>query len=147
MGLSILLLSVTYLLPKLYPYSMANSKNTTFFIGGGIAVVFLIVVVVMTVFRGQRFSGLEPLPIVDFRNSPNNHQGNSYLLEGQIQALLLWEEGVGRLLAVTPNSDNKRIVVFVPDSLDKSLHTGQRYQMAVSIGKGGLVQVSDLDKF
>ncbi|WOO42407.1 hypothetical protein [Rubellicoccus peritrichatus] len=107
----------------------------------------VIVIGAVLLLKGGSYSGLEPLPSAEYRRSPENFLGNQYRLTGQVHSLLLWEEGTGRLLAVIPEGDTGRLAVFVPDELQQSLHTGQRYHMQVAVKKGGLLYVEDLEKY
>lgn len=93
------------------------------------------------------FSGLEVLPVDAYLKNPGNFLGNTYLLSAQIDSQIKWEEGVGRILAVESEGSASRVPVFVPDSAGQNLHVGQRYEMQVSIRKGGLIYVEDLHKF
>lgn len=124
------------------------SEKNKIIVPAGIAIgVLVLFAVTLFAFKNQRFSGLEELPIESYRSSPENHLGNSYLLEAQIDSQLSWSEGVGRILSVVPNGYTNRIVVFVSDEISKSLHVGQRYRMSVSIVTDGLIKVDDLEKF
>lgn len=107
----------------------------------------ILVIGAILLFRGRGFGGLEPLPTLEYQSSPNNFLGNRYLLTGQIHSLLLWDQGVGRLVAVKPEGVPSRVAVFVPDSLAVSLHTGQRYHMDVAVQEGGLLYVLALEKY
>ncbi|MGB0743502.1 MAG: hypothetical protein ACPGSB_03150 [Opitutales bacterium] len=93
------------------------------------------------------FSGLEALPVDEYLKSPGNFLGNTYVLSAQIDSQIKWEEGVGRILAVESEGSSARVPVFVPDSAGQNLHVGQRYEMMVSIRRGGLIYVEDLHKF
>lgn len=93
------------------------------------------------------FSGLEVLPVDDYLKRPGNFLGNTYLLSVQIDSQIEWQEGIGRILAVEAEGSASRIPVFVPDSAGQNLNVGQRYEMQVSIRKGGLIYVEDLRKF
>ncbi len=77
--------------------------------------------------------------------APANFMGNRYTLDGQIDAQLLWEKNVGRLLAVRL-PEGRRLPVFVDDSFRENLSVGQRYRMDVSIGEGGIVRLESISK-
>lgn len=96
--------------------------------------------------KGQ-FSSLEELPVDDYLKRPGNLLGNTYVISAQIESQIEWEEGVGRILAVDTKGAASRVPVFVPDSVEGNLYVGQRYEMRVSIRKGGLIYVEDLRKF
>lgn len=93
------------------------------------------------------FSKLEPLPASAYRAEPEAYLGDRYRLTAQVHSLLLWEEGTGRLFAVIPEGDQGRLSVFVPESLNKILHTGQGYHMDVAVREGGLLYVEGLEKY
>ena len=93
------------------------------------------------------FSRLEGLPVDDYLKRPGNFLGNSYSLTAQIDSQIEWKEGVGRILAVETEGSTSRIPVFVPETAGQNLLVGQRYEMHVSIRKGGLIYVEDLRKF
>ncbi len=96
--------------------------------------------------RGE-FSGLETLPVGDYVQKPDNFLGNTYQLTVQIDSQIVWEEGVGRILAVLADGSSSRVPVFVPDGIEQNLHVGQRYRMRVNIRQGGLIYVENLRKF
>lgn len=115
------------------------------------AIVFLLaailVIGVLLLIEEGGFNSEEPLPADAYRENPANFLGNRYELTGQVHSLLLWEQGLGRLVAVTPDAGSGRIAVYVPDSLGVSLHTGQRYEWELSVRDGGLLYVEDLEKY
>jgi len=92
-------------------------------------------------------SSLETLPVDVYLKKPADFLGNTYFLTVQIDSQIEWKEGVGRILAVKSEGSPSRIPVFVPESIGKNLHVGQRYEMRASIRKGGLIYVEDLRKF
>jgi len=93
------------------------------------------------------FANLEPLPVDSYLSKPGDFLGNTYLLTAQIDSQIEWKAGVGRILAVKVDTSSSRIPVFVPDLNGQNLHVGQRYELRVSIKKGGLIYVEDLRKF
>jgi len=103
--------------------------------------------VTLIVVKGGSYSGLEPFPVQGYRKSPQNLLGNTYQLDAQVDALLSYEPGVGRLLAVTSDAAPGRLPVFLPEGKAESIHAGQRYSMRVSIRDGGLIYVEELRKF
>lgn len=82
-----------------------------------------------------------------YLKQPGNFLGNTYAISAQIDSQLEWREGVGRILAVRCENSESRIPVFVPVTAGNNLHVGQRYEMRVSIRKGGLIYVENLRKF
>ncbi len=109
--------------------------------------VVALIAVLLIVVRSNPYDSLEAFPYESYRSQPANLLGNEYSLDAQIHSLLVWDEGTGRLLAVTPQGSSGRLPVFIPDSLGKSIHTGQRYRMQVAIRQGGLIYVENLEKY
>lgn len=107
----------------------------------------IIVIGILLLLQNGGFSRLEPLPTAAYQANPANFLGNRYELMAQVHSLLLWEKGIGRLVALTPDSEPGRVAVFVPEALDVSLHTGQRYLWEISVREGGLLYVEDLEKY
>ena len=100
---------------------------------------------VMALLAGCGRSG-EPFPVHAFLTAPDNLQGNRYQLDAAIDAQLNWREGVGRIIAVSPLKDDARLPVFIADSLKANLLVAQRYRFIVTVRKGGLLYVEQLDK-
>jgi hypothetical protein len=99
---------------------------------------------------GSGIKRLDPFPVQDFMDSPDNFLGNRYRMEAQIEAQLSYREGVGRLIAIDPRETGttaRRLPVFVPSEITDTINVGQRYQMAVRIREGGLIEVEKLEKF
>ena len=111
--------------------------------------VFFVVVASVLIwgFKGGDYSGLEVLPTERYLEKPGNYLGNTYKLSAQIDSQIKWEKGVGRILAVQPESGGVRLPVFVAESVGENLHIGQRYKMRVRIEEGGLVYVESLRKY
>ncbi len=98
-------------------------------------------------FSGGSYRKLEPFPVAGYLSAPENLRGNVYRLEGQIQSFLGWQEGVGRLLAVSPSEGEARVPVFLADDGGEGIHIGQRYRMRVSIARDGLIRVETMSKY
>ena len=92
-------------------------------------------------------SDLESLPVENYLEKPSDFLGNRYLLRTQIDEQLRWEKGLGRVLAVSVEGAAVRLPVFVPESVEQTLHVGQRYEMEAIIEQGGLVYVEALRKY
>ncbi|MEO0795089.1 MAG: hypothetical protein AAFX93_08005 [Verrucomicrobiota bacterium] len=112
---------------------------------GIVALVILVITLVMV--QGGSYSGLQKFPAESYRNAPQNLLGNSYVLDAQVDSMLSYEPGLGRLLAVRADESTGRIPVFLPDGLEDSIHTGQRYSMKVNIRNGGLIYIEELKKY
>lgn len=93
------------------------------------------------------FSDVETLPVDNYVKNPGDYLGNNYLLNAQIDEQIRWEKGLGRVLAVSLEGSNKRLPVFVAETVGGNLHVGQRYQMKVIIDRGGLIYVEELRKY
>lgn len=96
---------------------------------------------------GDNFSDLEVLPTESYMKKPGDFLGNTYTIRAQIDSQVKWEKGVGRILAVIPESGGSRLPVFVPDEVGGNLHIGQRYEMRARIEEGGLIYVESLRKY
>lgn len=94
-----------------------------------------------------KFNGVESLPVDSYVEKPGDFLGNNYVLSVQIDEQIRWEKGVGRVLAVKLEGNNKRLPVFVPVAVGENLHVGQRYEMKAIIEKGGLIYVEALRKY
>jgi hypothetical protein len=88
----------------------------------------------------------EPFPVRAFLAAPDNLQGNRYRLDAEIDAQLNWREGVGRIIAVRPLKEDARLPVFIADSLKANLLVAQRYRFIITVRKGGLLYVEQLEK-
>ncbi|WP_309400369.1 hypothetical protein [Cerasicoccus maritimus] len=110
-----------------------------------VGVIAAIVIVLVLVLQGSSRSRLEPFPTAAYLASPQNFLGNSYQVDAQVDSMLVYRPGLGRLLVV--KSEGKSIPVFLEDGLADSIHTGQRYHMDVNVGEGGLLYVIDLQKY
>lgn len=86
-------------------------------------------------------------PYERYRASPANFLGNEYQLEAIIDSQLKYEEGLGRILAVTPIGSEHRLPVFVPETVQNNVHVGQRYRMIVQVRRGGRIEAQTLEKF
>lgn len=115
--------------------------------GALVALALAALVIAMVLILKGGVGSREPLPAVEYQSNPTNFLGNRYSLTGQIHSMLLWQEGIGKLVAVQPEGVKSRVAVFVPDSLGVSLHTGQRYHMDIAVREGGLIYVEDLAKY
>lgn len=127
--------------------SMASPKFNPLVSGALFLGVVALVAALLLVVRSNPYDSLETFPHESYARQPDNLLGNQYSLNAQIHSQLAWEEGTGRLVAVMPEGSDQRLPVFIPDSLGKSIHTGQRYKMQVAIRQGGLVYVEDLEKY
>jgi hypothetical protein len=122
-----------------------HRKPTSIWIG--VSVVFSLLVVALTSGCGDKFSDLEVLPTESYMKKPGDFLGNTYTIRAQIDSQVKWEKGVGRILAVVPESGGSRLPVFVPDEVGGNLHIGQRYEMRARIEEGGLIYVESLRKY
>ncbi len=127
--------------------SHSNSQSGNVLILLIAAVVLLLAVIVFLLVKGPRASNLEPLPVAAYLETPGDFMGNTYAFRVQIDSQIQWDEAVGRLVAVIPEGSRGRVPVFVPESVERNLHIGQRYEMSVRIENGGLIHVEDLHKY
>lgn len=122
----------------------AGKINPVALIGVAVLVVAIVLVAVLAI-SGRSASRLEPFPTQAYLESPQNYLGNAYRIDAQVDSMLKYKPGLGRLLVV--KSDGQPIPVFLPEGLIESIHTGQRYHLDVSIGAGGQVYINDLEKY
>lgn len=116
-------------------------------VGLTIVIVLLLAVLGWLLFQQIGWERLEPFPVKQYQEAPGNLLGNRYEIDAQIDSLLYWEEGKGRLIAVRVTGGEGRIPLFVRDGIVDSLHVGQRYRMLVVIRQGGLIEVNRLKKY
>ncbi len=109
------------------------------------SLVFTVALGALSLLAGCGRSG-EPFPVRAFLAAPDNLQGNRYRLDAEIDAQLNWREGVGRIIAVRPLKDDARLPVFIADSLKANLLVAQRYRFIITVRKGGLLYVEQLEK-
>jgi len=88
----------------------------------------------------------EPFPVADYVKSPDDLEGNHYVLEAEVFAQIKVQEGVGRLISVHPLKDKTPLALFIPETLDANLLVAQRYRFALLVRKGGLLYVTKMDK-
>lgn len=113
----------------------------------GVSLVFSFIAITLTSGCGDNFSDIEVLPTESYMKKPGDFLGNTYTIRAQIDSQVKWEKGVGRILAVLPESGGARLPVFVPDEVGGNLHIGQRYEMRARIEEGGLIYVESLRKY
>lgn len=123
---------------------MNVKKAWPWFLGGWL---LLALATAWLFFSGGSYRKLEPFPVESYLTAPGNLRGNSYRLEGQVQSFLGWEEGAGRLLAVTPVHGGARVAVFVAGDDGGEIHIGQRYRMRVTVASDGLIRVQSMSKY
>ena len=87
------------------------------------------------------------MPIENYVKKPGDFLGNSYVLRAQIDEQIKWEKGLGRVLAVVIEGSDIRLPISVPEGVTDNLHVGQRYEMQITIEKGGLIYVEALRKY
>lgn len=117
------------------------------FLIGGCLLLIAVVAVLGAVFGRGKFRDFDRFPTAAYLEAPANLQGNKYVLDAWIESQLHWREEVGRLVEVRPASGQEKVAVFVPAALEQNLYVGQRYHMKVSVRRGGLLHVQDLQKY
>ena len=73
----------------------------------GVSVVFSLLAVALMSGCGDNFSDLEVLPTESYMKKPGDFLGNTYTIRAQIDSQVKWEKGVGRILAVVPESGGR----------------------------------------
>jgi hypothetical protein len=128
-------------------YLNALKHRTSVSRRSGVSVVLLLLAASLISGCGDNFSDLEVLPTESYMKKPGDFLGNTYTIRAQIDSQVKWDKGVGRILAVIPESGGARLPVFIPDAVEGNLHIGQRYQMRARIEEGGLIYVESLRKY
>ncbi len=128
------------------PLKPAKSRRPAS-IWSAVSLIVSLFAVALTSGCGDKFSDLEVLPTESYMKKPGDFLGNTYTIRAQIDSQVKWEKGVGRILAVSPESGGARLPVFVPDAVGGNLHIGQRYEMRARIEAGGLIYVESLRKY
>jgi len=93
----------------------------------GVIVAGLVVAIIaisLVFLKGGRYSGLEPFPVEQYQASPRNLLGNNYRLDAQVDSMINYQPGVGRLLVVQGENSAVRLPVFLPEGLSGSIHAG-----------------------
>lgn len=96
--------------------------------------------------KGDRMGNLEAFPYTAYLAQPLAYEGNTYLMEAQVDQQVGWREGVGKLLVVEAIDGNSRLNVFVPDSLEVNIEPKQRLRLQVSIKTNGKIYVDSVEK-
>ena len=102
---------------------------------------------ILLALKGDAYAKLDPFPAAQFSQSPADFLGNQYVLRAQIDSQLQWDPKVGRILAVLPDRSSHRLPIFIPAYQQENVLNGQRYEMLISVQKGGMVYVEDLRKY
>ena len=102
---------------------------------------------ILLALKGDAYAKLDPFPGEQFSQSPADFLGNQYVLRAQIDSQLQWDPKVGRILAVLPDRSPHRLPIFIPAKQRENVLNGQRYEMLISVQKGGMVYVEDLRKY
>ena len=102
---------------------------------------------ILLALKGDAYAKFDPFPAAQFSESSADFLGNQYVLRAQIDSQLQWDPQVGRILAVLPDHSPHRLPIFIPAELPENVLNGQRYEMLISVKKGGLVYVEDLRKY
>jgi len=109
-----------------------------------LAVLVLIGVVAFRAFSG---TGLESLPVMDYRESPRNFVGNRYSLEGRVDQLLGHREGVGRILLVRDTAGDRPLALFADaDLAGFSPNPGQVFRFDLIVEGDGLLGIEAFRK-
>jgi len=98
--------------------------------------------------QNQGVSSRDLFPVQSFISDPQNHAGNRYRLDAQVDDQLGWREGLGKLITLTPLSDSQvSLPVFLPEEHAQNMRMGQRYRVEVLVGNHGLLTVLSMEKF
>ncbi|MEM7672021.1 MAG: hypothetical protein AAF212_01655 [Verrucomicrobiota bacterium] len=95
---------------------------------------------------GQQ-SDLAPFEREAYLKNPDNLLGNRYQLNGVIDATLGYQAKIGRLIAVRETPETERIPLFIASGIVENVHVGQRYRFQIQVKEGGLISVSNMEKY
>ncbi len=104
-------------------------------------------ILAMILTKGDAVKKLESFPAASYLENPGSYVGNRYLLDGQIDELLSFVEGKGKIVTVMAGKNSTRVPIYVPASEELNLHKGQRYEMAVYINTNSVIYVEKLQKY
>ena len=102
---------------------------------------------ILLALKGDAYAKFDPFPVAQFSQSPADFLGNQYVLRAQVDSQLQWDPKVCRILAVLPDQSPHRLPIFIPAKQRENVLNGQRYEMLISVQKGGMVYVDDLRKY
>mgnify|MGYP001408499595 CR=1 FL=1 len=122
---------------------MPNKINPVWY-AVAIPLIGILIAVILVLVRKGSADSLDRFSVEQYREAATNFQGNSYTIEGQIDAQLAWDPEIGRLLSVRLNDG--RLGVLAPKNLQENLSVGQRYRMSVQVDKDGLITLKSLQK-
>jgi hypothetical protein len=122
-------------------------KINPIFVAFLIPLVVIVAAAVFVLMRRHERGSLDQFNFAAYQQAPDNFLGNHYNLDAQIVSQLAWDEGFGKILVVKPLDGDRRLSVFLPDSLSQNLEVGERFHLAIVIKEQGLIQVEGLEKY
>lgn len=110
------------------------------------AAVLVFAVIVIVVRGGGKFGGLEEFPLPTYLREPETLRGNTYVIKGQIDSRLAYDEGKGAIIVVKLlDMAGGRVPVFVPEKSAGNLSVGQRFNIRVTVRRDR-VEAVDMEK-
>ena len=90
---------------------------------------------------------LEPFPMDKYLADYRSMTGAKFKADLKVSADLGSQAETGRLMVFTVQSDNRPLVVLIPNKLKDLYFTkGQNYQASLEVGEGGLVYADSCEK-
>lgn len=129
---------------KIYNSRSGKSPLIWLAIVAAVAVSTLIGIIAIRNISGGRY---EPLPIVDFAQSPKNFSGNRYVFEGRIDRQLGYQEGVGRIILTQSVHLDAPVPLYVSSEHEGfSPNPGQVYRFSIRVDGDGILNVEKYEK-
>lgn len=81
-----------------------------------------------------------PFPYAAYMRDAESLRGNAYVIAAQIDSRLAYSEGAGGVYVVKLlDASGGRLPVFVPESVQRDIDVGQRFDIRVSVRRDRLV--------
>ncbi len=98
---------------------------------------------------GDPYRTLQPLVMGAYMENANSLRGNVYKVQGTVEKSLGWHPAKGRMFSIRVEQDNvaEPLPVLIPADLNHiNVQQGQKFNLRVEIGAGGVVIVQDMKK-
>lgn len=98
---------------------------------------------------GDPYRTVQPLDMGVYMENANSLRGNVYKIQGTVDKSLGWNPSKGRMFSVlVEHGDSPEpLPVLMPEDLNHiNVQQGQRFNLRVEIGGGGVVLVRDMNK-
>lgn len=88
----------------------------------------------------------ESFPATAFLETPLRFSGNQYYLDASVESIIASEDGLGRIIMVSPDMGGSSLPIFLPSGVSGNVAFQQRYRFMLSVESGGLLFVNDMRK-